>query len=575
MEHDAPSNLAPPAPRLGAGNEPPLHRAARLGDHDAIRRLVAAGADVNEVCSFRPDGYERALRLTPLIAAIRSSDGATGATIRLLMELGADPTVRAGHSNAVDWLRDGIVVDSDRYGERLQALVDADIPATRKAWVMAQLVLAAATIGDAARLQALLDRGASPDPRWTPQRGRRRAAAFRAREARWRRAHRSPEDDEARLERMEQADREYEAIDLSAPRSDDIPIFQAVESGHPDCARVLLDAGANLFVRDNEKRTAMYYTATAESALLLKERGLPVEDLDELGWSPLVNAISESEARVRALLAAGADVNGTHDRGFTVFMSAVGSMERELPVMRLLVEAGANVHAVTELGWNAFHAAIDVNGEANEERSIRETLGFLKELGVNIEQRNLRDETPLAKAILWGTGTEVRVLCELGADPKAVVSWRSCGGAECAPNKSPLLVVATRNALIEGGEKVGALLKAGADPAMTDSEGHTPLAYAVGELCDDAEQREAAFRSFFLGLAHTPGSLPSAAADREAAVASARPDLRKYIEAFAAPIPIDRTWSCKESLRAELLTVIELLAAYSGWRPRKVETDGA
>ena len=35
--------------------------------------------------------------------------------------------------------------------------------------------------------------------------------------------------------------------------------------------------------------------------------------------------------------------------------------------MRLLIASGADPHAVTELGYNAFHAAIDVDFEANAE----------------------------------------------------------------------------------------------------------------------------------------------------------------------------------------------------------------
>jgi hypothetical protein len=60
-------------------------------------------------------------------------------------------------------------------------------------------------------------------------------------------------------------------------------------------------------------------------------------------------------------------VNATHDRGYTVFMSAVASMERQRVIFERLVAAGADPHAVSELGFTAFHAAVDVSGEANEE----------------------------------------------------------------------------------------------------------------------------------------------------------------------------------------------------------------
>ena len=79
-------------------------------------------------------------------------------------------------------------------------------------------------------------------------------------------------------------------------------------------------------------------------------------------------------------------------------MSAVGASERNLEVINTLLQAGTDPHAVTELGWNAFHAAVDVNGEANSEESVRSTLGRLKEIGVDINHKNAQGLTPLERA---------------------------------------------------------------------------------------------------------------------------------------------------------------------------------
>ena len=54
---------------------------------------------------------------------------------------------------------------------------------------------------------------------------------------------------------------------------------------------------------------------------------------------------------------------------------------------------------MSELGYNAFHAAIDVICEANAEESVRNTLSYLKELGVDLEHRNNHGHTPLARAV--------------------------------------------------------------------------------------------------------------------------------------------------------------------------------
>jgi len=109
-------------------------------------------------------------------------------------------------------------------------------------------------------------------------------------------------------------------------------------------------------------------------------------------------------------------VHDTHDRGYTVFMSAVSSSERSTDVMQLIIDAGADPHAVIELGWNAFHAAVDVNGyEANTDESVRSTFEFLRRLGVDINHRNINGATPLTHARTFGTSTVVRILQELGA----------------------------------------------------------------------------------------------------------------------------------------------------------------
>ncbi len=67
-----------------------LHEAIRAGDQDAVRRLVAEGADVN---GFDTDLYE-----TPLMAALRHRQLEI---LSILLEAGADPSVEAtGFENA-------------------------------------------------------------------------------------------------------------------------------------------------------------------------------------------------------------------------------------------------------------------------------------------------------------------------------------------------------------------------------------------------------------------------------------------------------------------------------------------
>lgn len=68
-----------------------LTEAVLRSDHDAIRQIIAAGADPNEFDDFR---------MTPLLWAIMRGDLDT---VRILLECGADPNVRPNPSDSPLW----------------------------------------------------------------------------------------------------------------------------------------------------------------------------------------------------------------------------------------------------------------------------------------------------------------------------------------------------------------------------------------------------------------------------------------------------------------------------------------
>ena len=104
-----------------------------------------------------------------------------------------------------------------------------------------------------------------------------------------------------------------------------------------DCVHLLLDAGADVEIRDNQSRTALYYAPSTEVIHFLVERGLSLEHRDSYCWSPLVSAVTDGElSRVRAFIEARANVNATHDRGYTVFMAATSSMGRDREILETL-----------------------------------------------------------------------------------------------------------------------------------------------------------------------------------------------------------------------------------------------
>lgn len=311
---------------------------------------------------------------------------------------------------------------------------------------------AAAGRGDARAVLDLLKAGADPNPPWHP--GHPRNDDFAA----------FPED-----HRRHWGFR--------------IPLFAAVESGEPDCVEPLLARGAR--VLDDSSRTALFHARDERVARMLLEAGFDLDHRDQYGWSALDNAVADGDVpRAKMLLSLGADPRATHDRGYTVFMSAASSMERSVEMMEALIAAGADPKSVSELGYSALHAAVDVNGaEANAEPNVRAILGYLVKLGLDLELRNNRGETPLMRAVHSGTETEVRVLLELGANPKAAAA--ECAKGSCGPGAgAPLLFSAVGDP-----GTLAALLAAGADAAAPGPEGISLLEYARG-LRRDADKTE-------------------------------------------------------------------------------------
>lgn len=567
----APNNDYPP-PKVG---EPALHCAARTGDTDTIRRLAAEGADINARFDIGLGTGAGSCPATALMVAAGSGDGATLDTVKLLLELGADPRATTCDLSAADFACSGLGWNYKPGGDaqRLRCLLDAGSPLPTRPKAANRLLCDAAAAGDPERLRVLLAHGLNARGHFDPDEARKRARAMMERMAR----HSASQPDlfasmpEAFRASLAESRKKHEEDEFeeqsSAPWSSEIPLFCAAESGSAECVQLLLDAGADPKARDHSKRTAMYDAGSAPVIRALMQAGLPLEDADTSGWSPLVNALGNSEyalPRIRALIEAGANVNATHDRGYTVFMSAVGS-RRHPEVLRLLIASGANPHAVCELGCNAFHAAIDVDGrEASAEESVRDTLGYLKELGVNIEHRNKAGYTPLARAIQQFNGLDVRVLCELGADPNAVCPKHKCGGDACTRIDLPLLFHAACSS-VEQDVKTDALLKAGADPLAEDSEGFTPLMLVVASLCRDAADHYAVYQAFFKGVHAIRVDGTPMPQIRDDFIAAATPPLRAYVERFAGEIPITDTSKFAQNWRTEKIACIVSLCAYEGW----------
>ncbi len=373
-------------------DEPLLHRAARLGDHAAIRRWVGEGHDINQLFDMGLDPGTYPQMATPLMAAAGSGEGATVETMKLLLSLGADFQIKGDPRSLASFASCGLgwnyVPGGD--SDRLKLCLELGCDSKETDEKGKTLVTQAAETASYDRVKLLIDAGASPNA--APD-----APTFNS------------------LSKFKIPNSTFPFDD--ALYGFQIPLHCAVEADDFEMVSLLLKAGADVKVKQFGKETALFSACSPAIARLLIDAGLNVEETNFVNWTPLVKAICEGSIEgVKTFIAVGANINSTHDRGYTVFMSAVGSEERKLEVIHLLLEAGANSLAISDLGFNAFHAAIiDNERGAGDAVLIRSIFELLLKLGVDINHKNKSGLTPLKLAKKHGTKTQVEELLRLGA----------------------------------------------------------------------------------------------------------------------------------------------------------------
>ena len=368
-----------------------LHWAA-FGDEVEIgRALIAAGARVDEATRFDA---------TPIALA---AENASVAFLTLLLDAGADP----------DW--------ANPEGETL--------------------LMTVARSGRADAVRLLLDAGADPN----------RAESWRGQTAlMW-------ASTENRLEATEALiDAGADVHERSAGSLGFSPLLFAVRAGYIEMARLLLDAGANPDETLLDGTSALVL-ATKNGhyelgAVLLDAGADPNADdngwtaLHEIKWTrrpnlgfnnppPIVTGTMTDLEFVRKLAEHGADLNARMTKepnnryrnvlnriGSTPFLLAAKGADVEM--MRLLVELGADPLIPNEDGTTPLMVAAGVGiwavGESpgtNEE--ALEAVEYALELGGDVATVDDNGDTALHGAIIRGSEPLVRFLLDQGADIEA------------------------------------------------------------------------------------------------------------------------------------------------------------
>lgn len=256
----------------------------------------------------------------------------------------------------------------------------------------------------------------------------------------------------------------YQQLLDSKGKSDLTPLMIAAEKGFQDCCELLLKVGANPLVTDKQ------------------------------GWSAMHRAAQQGKTEIVRMLSANKQLlNSKTKVGATPLILAARNGHTEL--CELLLREGADPLA-QQLGLNAMHWAISWH-----------KIEVVRMFAANRQLINSKDKdgcTPLMKASWFACLEEFKILLKAGADPLATdITGRNamhcaayCGEPEVvkmllAHNQlinskdkdgcTPLMKAATFCPMAKGSSKVEVceiLLKAGADPFVTDKYGATALGRA-------------------------------------------------------------------------------------------------
>ena len=137
------------------------------------------------------------------------------------------------------------------------------------------------------------------------------------------------------------------------------PLHASVYAGAPECLRLLLNAKADVDVKDNFGRTALTVAVQVEDQTdfseLLLSHGAGIEYTSDMGWTPLRSAAKNNRPKQASLLLAkGADINASDPHGRTAFHLAI-TFKSSAVVIILLNNPGLDYERKSNNGSTAIH----------------------------------------------------------------------------------------------------------------------------------------------------------------------------------------------------------------------------
>ncbi|KJE93920.1 hypothetical protein CAOG_04637 [Capsaspora owczarzaki ATCC 30864] len=182
--------------------------------------------------------------------------------------------------------------------------------------------------------------------------------------------------------------------------SGDTPLLIAAQLGFTQCARVLIDAGADVSaVTRDLNRSALYLAAQHgqfQTVRLLLAMGANSNHIDSLGGTALQAACARAHSDiVRVLLARSAGLAVGQPVISAAVSGALRSVERGLEVLDLLLAAGVNLNASNSFGATPLMLAIRKDAPP---AAVCKVAAWLVAHGANVQARDKKGRTALTLA---------------------------------------------------------------------------------------------------------------------------------------------------------------------------------
>ncbi|MFN7095614.1 MAG: ankyrin repeat domain-containing protein, partial [Burkholderiales bacterium] len=255
------------------------------------------------------------------------------------------------------------------------------------------------------------------------------------------------------------------------------PLHWAVRQKNFPFANYLIELGADINIRGNNGKSLLHEAAQTGDLELIEwliARNIDVNIQDNDNSNCLVFAASWGKIDViKPLIEAGVQINHVDNQGYTPLVWAVKNRHKN--TAEELIKYGANKWFKDRYGKNLLHHAVDNNCYSifrlilniwNKDQILSDLIIWLKEQGLNINEKDNDGLTPFNYAIEKGNFNLADTLINLGA------GWRTCDhqGNTCLHR-----AVDTYNPKIE---TIKWLINRGLNINEKNQEGLTPLMLA-------------------------------------------------------------------------------------------------